>query len=260
LHGNLHLWQRKLTNQYIEIDVCQSAAELLPYQLLKSLAHIAVTINTLLPAADNAIALNTLKLLHKQVCGLLQSDDPVILPHHPFLQLSRDVTARAADSNQTLLANYNQAVKSTLDSYGAQAADMQLASLNHTMLKWQRSHALQLDQTRIMIVSAHGPRQDLLERQFFDHYLQQNQCTQQGIIYTVEMLPTQMGSINIPNDLIHGFLSKQELNKMLGKTLLDDETAMLKDVLGKHAHVRLFQPVSNSTANNKESCPFLNFL
>lgn len=239
LNGDLHLWKRDAKDNFIELCVCKSAAMDFPYKLLKTMAHIAVTVNVLAQTHDASLMMK----LQEQLHDMLNSDNPLLQIHMNFIKRTLDLLENFSDDQ---IVAYNNAIKLVLDEYSKNAAELQLESLAHIMHIWTEEYRIDPATSRALIVSAHGPRVDLLERQYFDYW-----NNNKGFVYTVEMLPTQMATINISRDLIDGFLNKHELNKTLGKTLLDDENAMFRDVLGKHAHNKI-----NQASSKIQGCPF----
>lgn len=107
---------------------------------------------------------------------------------------------------------------------------------------------IELDTTRVLITTAHGPREDLIEKQYFlDIYAQGGIINAEkgtNHIICVEMLPEQIATVS--QDALIAFLKKHQMNnKSIAINMLDDDQAMNKDILGKYAPEVL-----------KKLCPF----
>ncbi|WP_141650495.1 hypothetical protein [Legionella massiliensis] len=223
---------------YEEVASCDSAALGSRYRQLKTLSHIAVTLNILIEEGQSQ---DGLKELQKKLKQLIVHHKSELLPYQSFLNetilLTYRLLAKWEDklACRQLMAKYNKATSESLNSYAKEAAQLQLTSLNEIVQGWTDDYWIQAESSRVLIVCPHGPRKGLIERQFFDDWLLKQKLDRldKRLIYTVEMLPEQMASVS--SDLILSFLSKQEINKMIGKQVLNDEDAMFRDILAEHA-------------------------
>ncbi|WP_058527938.1 hypothetical protein [Legionella erythra] len=117
------------------------------------------------------------------------------------------------------------------------ATKIQLQGMHRILLNWVEKYSIQAKYTRSLIVTASGPREQLIERQYFEEMLakQNLKNDEKGIryIHTIEMLPQQIATVT-DKELI-GFLQRHELNSDIGKNMLNNPLGMDKDVLGEHA-------------------------
>jgi hypothetical protein len=138
---------------------------------------------------------------------------------------------------RALQVQYLDEMKSINESYAAKATKLQLNGIHQIMSQWIEEYKIQLDSTRVLIVSAHGPRNDLIEKQYFlDMYAKQGFIDAEhgsSHIICVEMLPEQ--SAIVSKELLIEFLRKHQINRQVGVNMLGDSTAMDKDVLGQYA-------------------------
>ncbi len=253
LKGELSLFQQDSELTYQEIACASSATQNSAYRQLKYLAHIPATINILVEARQSEELKNMTQKLENLV--LDATSQPCI---NQSIQLIDSLLAHWNDEPgcEKLLDNYNRSIKPFLDEYCKQATCMQLATLKEIMEEWFLNYKIRVDSSRILLVCSHGVRDGLVEKQFFESWLNQQtkieNGSSQGLIYLVEMLNEQMSTVKKVDDLILGFLGKQEINKRIGKQLLNNEYAMFKDLLAEHA-TSLLEEQENST---KGTCPY----
>lgn len=138
---------------------------------------------------------------------------------------------------RALQVQYLDEMKSINETYAAKATKLQLSGIHQIMSQWKEEYNIQLDSTRVLIVSAHGPRNDLIEKQYFlDLYAKQGFIDAEhgsSHIICVEMLPEQ--SATVSKDSLIDFLRKHQINMQVGANMLGDSMAMDKDVLGQYA-------------------------
>lgn len=119
-------------------------------------------------------------------------------------------------------------------AYANQAKNLQWMGMHKIIRRWTKQENIQFESTRVLIVTAHGPREDLIEKKYFlDQFSKKGIVDAEkntGHIICVEMLPEQIATVS-QYSLID-FLKKHQLNKQIGLNMLGDPNAMMKDVLG----------------------------
>jgi hypothetical protein len=155
---------------------------------------------------------------------------------HLLSQVINDDTALSKQA--ILLQDYLSSLKSAIQYNNRTATTIQLIGLDNVIKKWDAQYVPEWDKTRILTVGVHGPREKLIEQEYFFSYVRKKLNLKQvenNKVYYVEMLPAQIANVDIVKDLIQGFLARSELNKNIGEKVLNDEQAMFKDVLSPHA-------------------------
>lgn len=234
------------------------------YKLLKTISHLSVWLGMILKSiGSGAIALShrehALGELKKMI-GLLQKLDDIHLHRHKLViektlsALEQAILCSELEQVQELYRNYLKWVHDVNIEYAKEATELQLTGLDTIITAWQDKYAVDLNASRVLIVGPHGPREGLIEKQFFQNmYLHHGgkgaEKDNQHVIY-VEMLPEQMGTIAIPT-LIKNFLGGHQINKTIGRDMLGDEYAMFKDVLASYAG-----PILDKLHHRKDACPY----
>lgn len=244
LNGKVVLCQRSSKGKYAEIKSASSAAQKAPYQLIKSLSHVSVLIAILLESNFYSDLDNKREYLDRLSIYLEQlkiSNNEKVKDYLPLINRSLCIIKQAQSCSSQeeislLLNKYLQDLKHTHESIALQATQLQLASLNRIMSEWLAIKNIQLEKSRVLILGTHGPREDLIEQQYFESLYEKyglKNPKNMHVIY-VEVLPEHVANIKIEM-LIENFLSKHELNKDIGEKMLADRKAMFKDVLGQYA-------------------------
>ena len=234
LRGQLLLLRQNELNGYEEAESSESATRNSTYRQLKTFAHSAVTVNMLV--ADKQA--HKLREFNKKLKQLTLNHEAEILPYRQFINESIYLIDSILshwdiqESDKQLIENYNQTINKALNNYMMAAARLQLQSMSATMKDWSERYQIKAETLRIVIVCASGPREGMIERQFFESWLQKQNGSKR-LIYQMEMLHEQMPQLKI--DKLIDFVGKQELNKSIGKQLLNDENALFKDLLAEHA-------------------------
>ncbi|HLF66336.1 MAG TPA: hypothetical protein VI522_01835, partial [Gammaproteobacteria bacterium] len=154
---------------------------------------------------------------------------------------------------------YNADTQWLLEEYAENAAELQIESMDKIMTEWISTYNITLEKTRVLIVVAHGPRDNLIEGEYYKYLFKKFKiASPESYIYKIEMLPDQMATIDVEKDLIHDFLSGQQLNAEIASTMLGDKEAMRKDVLAKYAPSILekLPPHVITEEGSKPRCPF----
>jgi hypothetical protein len=136
-----------------------------------------------------------------------------------------------------LQAQLVQDIKSINMNYLARATELQLKGIHQIVSRWMSSEEVVLVNSHVLIVTSHGPREGLIEKQYFlDLFSKQGIVDaekESGHIICVEMLPEQIATVK--QSSIINFLKKQQLNRQIGQNMLGDSNAMKKDVLSQYA-------------------------
>lgn len=260
-HGGLtELWKKDTSGDYNQAGIASTAAAQDVYKVRKNLSHLAVSINVLASSFALVADEDSFSRIHAAAgsmfgtLGLLPKS--IQTEYALLIEASASALLRLAASTSSRMEvadacrKYNGITKIILQEYAKESAQVQIISLENIMDKWTQEHHILPEDTKALIVVAHGPRQKLLETQYFEQWgkgkLQ---------IFPVEMLPAQMSSINVKKDLILGFLAEQLLNQQIGKRMLDDENAMFKDILAPYA-----EEILEKFPSKEEGCPYLNHL
>jgi len=264
-NSSLSLWQHAGSGQYKQLETAPSPAKEEPYILLKTLSHISVWLSITLQsmAAQKLWLAKTnpeLNKIHTSLNTLKNLGNQQLKPHLPVMDYTLSVIQQAKTCQQAteivqLQQDYLQQSKACNEHYSRLATRIQLQGLHKIVETWRTQRMLNLHRSRVMIVGPHGPRDQLIEKQYFhDMYVRAGIADGEhnnGHLVYVEMLPEQLQDIDIAS-LITSFLGRHQINKLIGKELLNDEQAMFNDVLGKYA-----PPVIKELAEKKQGgCPF----
>ncbi|KTD46441.1 hypothetical protein [Legionella quateirensis] len=153
------------------------------------------------------------------------------------MYISKVSNAKSIVQIKSIQVQFLQEMKSINETYASTATRLQLNGLHQTIAQWMSKFNLYLDSSRVLIVSSHGPREDLIEKQYFlDLYAQHGiEDAEKGSshVICVEMLPEQIATVS--KESLIDFLRKHQLNMMIGHNMLGDPQAMNKDVLGQYA-------------------------
>jgi hypothetical protein len=247
LNGNLSLWGKKTNGNFDEIETLGTPALEKQYNVLKSIPHLGIWLDLILQSIidekeKSLVHQKDLWDLKESVLSLRSLDDVSLQKELPVLDqvmraIDKALFAKTTEQVQCVQAQFLQEIRKTNERYSAQATELQLNGLHQMTGKWIKQEGVQLEKSRILIVTSHGPREDLIEKQFF-----LDLCLKSGIVdaenktghlICVEMLPEQMATVTQPS--LIDFLKKQEINRQIGRHLLDDSNGMNKDILGQYA-------------------------
>lgn len=227
------------------------------YTLLKQVSHIPVLLVSILqPVFDQALPLVDLMAdiaqLKEQLL-LLQSNKMQLPKSHAIDNIVArslwfiDQLKTGLEKNviERLLMIYLKEICEDINSNSNLAAEAQLKSLQ-VVERWLDEHMLALKSTRVIIVAPHGPRNGLIEQQYFERLYAKHHLLNQADhrIFYVEMLPKDMLKIDIPKDLIRDFLGACELNKRIGQWMFSNSKALFSDVMHEYAGVHLEKLIS----------------
>lgn len=213
-----------------------------------------------IPLAEHSRTIGTLST---QIHRLQQGYAEHLTAVQPTLNLLLSTLEQIANAEpkaqlDTEQTRYLHALTPLIEQHSAQAALLQLQGLHQLSMDWLTSRQLNLEKTYILIVGARGPKQDLLERQYFTalraHYGINQQNTGSGGIIYAEMLPKQMADLTIA--MLIDDLARELHNRRIGLNLLGDKEAMFKDVLGRYVPPVLHELLPpKSTPKALSKCP-----
>lgn len=120
------------------------------------------------------------------------------------------------------------------------AAEEQLRLLNEEVQNLVILHHLDWIRTRAVLVVAHQPNQDLIEasyckKVFAEHLGLPPEQMKDNYVYSIECPPPLLGHLDIEKDLLQNVLAKCEWDKVIGKEVFNDSTAVFKDLLAEPA-------------------------
>jgi len=244
--SELSLWLRE-ENTYHQKDRLIPTDDL-RYTRLKQFAHITVLLTVLLEAcaADAANIMSILDRiahLHQSLSlmsALLGETHPEDRPHHARILAASIELMRGMDHQsdfKTMLENYIEALRETISYHNRTATQVQLLCLNEILQGWIGLHGIDINKSRVIIVSPHGPRLGRIETQFFQKWYEQAgiQQVEDNMLYSIETLPHKIAELDIEHDLIGKHLMGAELNKKIGTQVMGNMQAMFRDILEVHA-------------------------
>ena len=263
LNGTLQLWKKQTNNSLIQTDSVDTPALKTDYKLCKSFPHISVMIYSVL----QSICIMRVKNEHHQadllriedrLLQINQLDEEWVNSHRSIIELFLSVVTDAKSSScviqiyQLMLRHIEQTTLIN-ENYGKQATALQLEGMHDIVLPWIKN--IDLKETRVLIAVAAGPKQQLIEGQYFLSLYKErgiiDPLNDQKIIY-VEMLPQQLSTID--SQCLIDVLKEKMLNRTIAKDMLGNEKAMNEDVLGRFApnvlqrlcpHSRMFKTPSS---------------
>lgn len=262
IYQNGYLILGKIAEQkFTEIEKIASAALGEDYILLKSVTHTSVWLMTILHAiGEKRIPMEeryeALKELKNHLQNLYSHSDVRLHAHRTGLKKTVSTLDAALGCDTTLqiqevLQSYLNDMKPMHQQYAKEATQLQLQSMEKIITHWSNQEKLDWATIRVILVGAQGPKELLIEKQYFQHLYKKLGIAdpehKKYLLYA-EMLPSQMQSIT-PNQLVIEFLAPHLLNRIIGKHMLNNDEAMFKDVLGEYAPA-----VLDKFENSK--CPF----
>lgn len=261
LHGKLHLWQKASLGCFEEIDQAETPALMDPYILRKTLIHLHVEIHLILNALyEGNLSLKTAYTELERISMALKaiSDFQETDLCQDMIQLMRDAIYKARqsidiDEIAALKQKYFQEISPIVQRYTKEAAHIQLEGLNVIVNHWSEDHTIHLPASRVIVVGAKGPRQGMIEVQYFENLYYQNMQMNEEYVRYAESPAASISNIQIP-DLIDE-LAKHDLNQWVGQEMLGDKNAMNKDVLAEFASEYL-DNLSKETDMPERCCPF----
>ncbi len=113
---------------------------------------------------------------------------------------------------------------------------LQLESIESIINKWIKEKLLQPNKSRGLVVATHGPRDGLIEMQYFVDFYKKIGVNhpKDNTVYYIEELPQHINLIT-DKELINEFLASSERNKQLGRILANNPNFMFRDVLADSA-------------------------
>lgn len=254
----LSLWENSGTNYQLIKQA--SLAKSIRYLGLKQICHVAVLITMLIDDYLNQRNDQSLSQLNS-ISASLQS--LLARAHHIFDQLDlerqRFIIKESVDVIKGLTSNshklawleikkgYLDKITVALEKNSECATQTQLSLLDDLITEWGLKSS-DLTKSRTIIISPHGPKPKRIEAQYFNRLYQtmvEEDSVEDNLLYHLEMLPSQIASLDVQEDIIKGFLAGAELNKSIGLNHLGSRQAMFSDILDKYAVPvldKLFQP------------------
>ncbi len=247
LNGKLTLLGKKNESVLHEIETVKTPALEEDYITLKTISHLSVWLNLALRSMieqkeqyDSEPA--ELLQIQEHLLALKSVNDEHLLHEHRVLNRLMKVTYKALLATTTrqlqdIQSQFLLEVREINERYSAQATELQLKGLYRITRNWVKQHNLLVQNSRVLIVVPHDPREGLIEKQYFlDWYSKEGIADaekQTGHIICVEMLPEQMGTVSQLS--LIDFLKRHQLNMPIGKDMLGNEQAMNKDILSSYA-------------------------
>ncbi len=237
-NGNLLLCGKDRSGNIIELESQKSPALKDQYKLIKSISHLSV----MLEGSLQSIHQNQELLKIKSLLDMLKNlDNDWLNKELNVINRMVQIIEKALDSTnekniQCLHAQFTKEMQPVNDRYASLASDLQINGLHDIMSYWAERENIRLENSRVLIVCAKGPRKDLIEKQYFQWLYSEegiNKIEESGHLICVEMLPEQMSTVTTSSLL--NVLKKHEINAEIGKNMLGDSDAMNKDVLAQYA-------------------------
>jgi hypothetical protein len=120
------------------------------------------------------------------------------------------------------------AIKSNLEA----AAVSQLEQFKNQISEWKAGFpGLAWDQAVVVIIGTHQPRENFLQRQFFDWLLHDQPRKEERVVFAETLVPTPSLETDPATDAMM-LLAKVMLDKSLSTSLFGDPLALQSDVLG----------------------------
>jgi len=244
LNGTLQLWKKQPNHTLMIEHSADTPALQTEYKLCKSFPHISVMIYGVLGSICASGIINEhhrsdLLRIEVLLSQLNRLEEKCVDDHRAVIELLVSVVNQVKLSsglNQIhhLLDNVIKKTSMINDNYAKKATQLQLQGMHDIVFPWVKH--LDLDKTRVLIAVAPGPKQNLIEGQYF-HSLYKKQgieteINRQHIIY-VEMLAKQLSTID--SQCLIGVLKEKMLNRTIAGNMLGNPEAMNQDVLGRFA-------------------------
>lgn len=245
--GTLALLEKNADGLLTEISQATTPALEEPYNLVKSIAHLSVWINVLLQSIINKkeqtpihqtdlVRIQAhLNLLKKCEIKLVKDEYEVINSLNQLIDCV--LSATSIDVIKSLQKQYLIRMAEINSEYSKRATELQLNGMHHIMSTWFERHKLDLGTTRVLIVCAHGPKRDLIEKQYFLNLYTKHGVLEaeelKGYIIPVTMLDEQIADVS--QQQLLDFLKKYQMNSLIGEAMLGDPMAMTRDVLAPFA-------------------------
>lgn len=264
LNGKLHLWKQDTPGYYVEIDQVVSPATEDAYNLRKTLIHKSAELNIIwISLNQNIIGLETMQEEITRIGIELENlaytlELPDNIHQKPLLDMitpSQEAIfqAKSCCTRQDVVkiqAAYLQAIKPIIKSYGMESTKIQLHGLNNCMKKWSSGYDMALETSRIIVVGGKGPREGMIEIQYFKNCYKNYPENPDEYIRYCESPTSSISTVNIPH-LIEEW-AKERLNQYIALDMLGDIKGMNKDVLASYAPDVLDQMNADNAGN---TCP-----
>lgn len=249
--GELSFWN-KAEDGFYQLG-CQQLLQVGDaYDQLKKVVHVPVYLQTLLLMSGEP---DKLKLLQLKLCLdhlLLQPEfqsQSEAAAHQRSLLLKTKALLDLALRSPPDPALYREGVnrlfldlKGELAYLRQRATELQLERLQTKVEEGIRNYRMDLRRCRVLVTGPHGPREGLIEVQYFERLFQEKLGLRSALndrVYYSESLPAQLKKIDIKRDLIEGFLANAEVNKSIGVSYAHDKKALFSDVLARSAPLAL---------------------
>ena len=215
------------------------------YNLLKSTTHLSVWMNMVLQSINDKKMkieahvgdLKKIKIHLIYLISLVQMVEEFHLLEKMILIVNQIIVIEDLGEIKSQSVTYLKEMGPINNKFSAQVVALQLNGMHQIVNYWLKDKPIDLDKTRILIVSPKGPREGLIEKQYFlDLFAKEGLHDAEkgsGHILNVEMLPEHISTVST-SSLIE-FLQKHEINIGIGKTMLNNPQAMNKDILAPFA-------------------------
>lgn len=250
LKGDLLLLKRTSGASYELLETTPTPAKKTPSLLIKTISHYVVRVHMVLAAAlKQEISIGEISKhflpLREELATLKRDYPDEVNDKLSMIDLTLSIiedtlSAMNIDQIRDLHQIYLKETKPHHERYGRQATEYQLRGLKEIVSKWLDDYCIDLRSTYAIIVGARGPKQDMLEKQYFQalrraHGIADANTSSGGIIYS-EMLPEQM---NVHYSVLIDDLARDLHNQDIAESILDNRDGMNKDILGHHAKLVL---------------------
>ncbi|RUR09873.1 hypothetical protein [Legionella sp. km772] len=245
-NATLSLFEKKFDGSLVELVNAVTPALQTAYNVVKSIAHLSVWLTIIL---DSIVAKNEkdnkhlteLLSIKAHLALLTKCDDKLIGSELLALSqmnelIDKIIDVRSIKEIQKIQKQFLLTMSTANVRYSQRATELQLTGLEEILTTWLTAYKLNLKNSRVLVVCAHGPKQDLVETQYFNHLYKRFglfDAEQLGYIIPVPMLTEQLA--NIDHEHLLNFLRRHQMNAQIGRQMLDDPTAMNRDVLGQYA-------------------------
>lgn len=241
--GVLSLWKEN-NNAWTQIAVNKVNDKGDKYHLLKTTAHLPFIIKNIISNVKSLAGLRlVLGELQQDLIKLLQENPDIPKDAEKIVKHSMEyIASLLKDDAHKSIEDYIAYLKPYINNNGQQATILQMKSFNDINQEWMKKHNINLKSTRVIIVGPHGPRDGMIEKEYYKGLYKSVigiADAENDRVYYAEMLPDHINQLDIKRDLIEKFLGAAEHNKSYGLLYSNDRKAMFRDVLASHAPLAL---------------------
>ena len=249
----LSLWKKKW-DTYCEVEKIIPTADQ-RYTRLKQISHIPVSMAILLyqlmiqpdQREHTLDVLQTkgeeVELIEHSLVEILHAED---IEYQKIILAQTKNTLRnialleqpvSVTRLQEMKCAYYESIRQALAYNKKIVTEVQHSVLEQLMQRWQAVHDIIPENCRIIIVSPYGPKVGRIETQYFTRWLQEQLNVQDVLnnwLYSMDELPSKIGTLDCKKDLIEEFLHGAELNKILGEDIEGNRHALFEDILAPY--------------------------